>query len=143
MLDTHAFVKTLTGAGMPEAQAEAVTSLVRQAREDRLAELATKADLRDLATKADLRDFATKADLRDFATKADLAEARAEIGSVRTEVGSVRTEIGEAEARLRVVIAETKSELLKWMVGMVGGAVVINAMTVVGAMVALLKLTAH
>jgi hypothetical protein len=64
--NTHAFVKRLTAAGMPEAQAEALADELRPLVEDRLA---TKDDLANLGTKIDL------ADLRD-ATKMDLAEAK-------------------------------------------------------------------
>ena len=56
--DTHAFVKELTAAGFSEPQAEAVTSLVRRAREVELADVATKSDIallrNEMATKADL-----------------------------------------------------------------------------------------
>lgn len=45
-IDAHAFIKRLTAAGMPEAQAEAVTSLVKEAQDGAAGELATKADLR-------------------------------------------------------------------------------------------------
>lgn len=45
-IDTHAFIKRLTAVGMPEAQAEAVTSLVKEAQDSAAGELATKADLR-------------------------------------------------------------------------------------------------
>jgi hypothetical protein len=105
-LDTHAFVKSLTASGMPEAQAEAVTDLVRQARESDVAELATKADLASGIAMVDRR-------------------------------------VTEAEGRLTATIAETKTDLLKWTIGMVGGAVLFNAVTVVGAMLALLRMTAH
>jgi hypothetical protein len=91
--DTLSSVKTLTGAGMPEAQAEAITTLLREAHERTFGTLATKADLAFLATKADL--------------------------------------------------AETKADILKWMIGMIGGAVVVNAMTVIGAMLALIRLVGH
>ena len=43
--DTHAFIKRLTAAGMPEAQAEAVTDTVKEARETDLERLSTKTDL--------------------------------------------------------------------------------------------------
>jgi len=46
--DTHAFVKKLTGAGMPEAQAEIIASERAAMIEDRLA---SKRDLTDLETK--------------------------------------------------------------------------------------------
>ena len=48
--DTHAFIKRLTFAGMPEPQAEAVTAMVNEAREIDLANLATKADIQALRT---------------------------------------------------------------------------------------------
>jgi hypothetical protein len=44
--DTHKFVKTLEAAGVPEPQAEAFSTAVRESHE--AAELATKADLREL-----------------------------------------------------------------------------------------------
>jgi hypothetical protein len=68
--DTHSSVKTLTAAGMPEAQAEAVTELIKLSREADLSGLATKADLAQV--KADLAQL--KADLRG-----DLAETKADI----------------------------------------------------------------
>lgn len=57
--DTHAFVKRLTTAGMPESQAEAVTTLVKEAQAGIPDGMATKADItevrRDLAeTKVDI-----------------------------------------------------------------------------------------
>ena len=88
-LDTHKAVKTLTGAGFPEHQAEALIGVVGEERENS----ATNADIaaihadlanirEDMATKADLAavrgDMATKADLaavrEDMAAKADLRE---------------------------------------------------------------------
>lgn len=47
--DTHKFIKTLEAAGLPEAQAEAISIAVRDAHET--AEVATKADIRDLESK--------------------------------------------------------------------------------------------
>ena len=69
VFDTHAFVKRLTAAGMPEAQAEALADELTPLIEDRLA---TKDDLASLATKADV-----KAEIAD--TKAAIADAKAEI----------------------------------------------------------------
>ena len=43
--DTHAFIKRLTAAGMPEPQAEAVTDMVKTARDSDFEALATKTDL--------------------------------------------------------------------------------------------------
>jgi len=68
--DTHSSVKTLTAAGMPEAQAEAVTEQIKRSRGADLSGLATKADLAQV--KADLAQL--KADLQR-----DLAETKADI----------------------------------------------------------------
>ena len=120
-LDTHAFVKTLTAAGMPEAQAEAVTTLVTAAREADTAQLVTKADLQ--ITAAELK-----------------AEFKAEL---QREIGGVKTELQHESSSLRAELAATRSDLLKWMIGLVLGAVLLNVMTVVGAMVALIKVLGH
>jgi hypothetical protein len=58
LFNTHAFVKRLTAAGMPEAQAEALADELTPLIDERLA---TKDDLANLATKADLAEV--KADL--------------------------------------------------------------------------------
>jgi hypothetical protein len=80
VFNTHAFVKRLTAAGMPEAQAEALADELTPLIDERLA---TKDDLANLATKADLADLktVTKADLADLksATRADLAEVKADL----------------------------------------------------------------
>ena len=77
MFDTHAFVKELTQAGMPEQQAEVLarsqTTLIDE-------KLATKEDLKkqELATKRDLKELeqAMKTDLKELeqAMKTDLKE---------------------------------------------------------------------
>src|SRR6516162_5258474 len=92
-------VKILTADGMPETQAEAVATLLRDAHETTLGTLANKTDLTE--------------------TKAEILLA------------------------IKVDLAETKADILKWMIGMIGGAVVVNAMTVIGAMLALIRLVGH
>jgi hypothetical protein len=51
LFDSYAFVKRLTAAGMPEAQAEVLADEQIRLIDERLA---TKADLAPLATKAEL-----------------------------------------------------------------------------------------
>ena len=51
--DTHKFVKTLENAGLPEAQAEAISAAVRDAHES--AEVASKADLRELELRLTIK----------------------------------------------------------------------------------------
>jgi hypothetical protein len=76
LFDTHAFVKRLTAAGMPEAQAEVLADEQARLIDERLA---TKADIAGLAAAMDslaakLEGFATKESV-----KADLAEAKSDI----------------------------------------------------------------
>ena len=73
-VDTHKAVKTLTGAGFSETQAEALIETMGDSRDA----LATKADVQELAhsTSADIQDLAqsTSADMQDLAqtTSADM-----------------------------------------------------------------------
>ena len=75
-VDTHKAVKTLTGAGFSETQAEALIETMGDSRDA----LATKADVQELAqtTSADIQDLArtTKADIQDLARtiKADIQD---------------------------------------------------------------------
>ncbi|MEI6987344.1 MAG: hypothetical protein WCK65_14575, partial [Rhodospirillaceae bacterium] len=43
--DTHVFIKRLIATGMPEPQAETVTTLVREAQDGATGDLATKSDI--------------------------------------------------------------------------------------------------
>ncbi len=54
--DTHKFVRRLTAAGIPEAQAEALSDAFRDAQRE--AELATKQDIELL--KRDIKELETK-----------------------------------------------------------------------------------
>jgi hypothetical protein len=79
-LDTHQTVKDLTAAGFTDAQAEAVTSALRQVQQIDLSDLATKADLtREIA--AIRAEMATKTDLAVFRAEleAKMAEHKAEL----------------------------------------------------------------
>ena len=91
-IDTHKAVKTLTGAGFSETQAEALIETMGDSRDV----LATKADMQELAhmTSADMQELAraTKADMQELAqtTKADIAAVRADF----------KTELKDLELRL-------------------------------------------
>ena len=77
MFDTHAFVKELTQAGMPEAQAEVLARNQAALIDEKLA---TKEDIKrlELATKEDIKrlELATKKDLEKLETcfKRDMKE---------------------------------------------------------------------
>ncbi|HEY1299406.1 MAG TPA: hypothetical protein VGF07_02855 [Stellaceae bacterium] len=108
--DTHSAVKTLTAAGMSEAQAEAVTELLKLSRD---------ADFGALATKADLQR---------------------EITALRSDL---QREIAELRSDLQREIAESKADTLKWVFGMIAGAVVINIIAIFGAMLAAVRILGH
>ena len=58
IFDTHAFIKRLVAAGMPEPQAKTVTALVREARDGTSADAATGGDLARIETllRGDIRE---------------------------------------------------------------------------------------
>jgi hypothetical protein len=130
--DTLVQAKRLREAGFDEKQAEALTTVLRDAVKpfDTL-ELATKADLAALsvATKADLAalSVATKADIT--ALKADL---KADLAALKAEVAT--------KSELAAEVAALKADLLQSVIGLVLGAVVLNAFVVIGSIFGLLKL---
>jgi len=97
--DTHAFVKRLTAAGVPESQAEVQAEALAEIA---LAQLATKDDLANMEQrlKAEI-----KAEIR-----AEIGGVKAEIGSVKAEIGGIRTEMRELELR----IAERLRQQMLW-----------------------------
>ncbi len=107
--DTDWSIKTLTAAGMPEAQAQVVTALLGQSHDIGLGTLAAKSDVAE--TRADLLH--------------DIVDTRADL--IQTKVDLLRS------------LAETRAEIRKWMIGMIGGAVVINTVTVIGVMLVLIR----
>jgi hypothetical protein len=197
--DTLVQAKRLREAGFDENQAEALTTVLRDAvKPFDTSELATKADLAALsvatkadisglkddlaalsvaikadisrlkddlaalsiATKADIAalnadlaalkaDVATKADLAalkaDIATKADLAALKADVATkadlavLKAEVAT-KSELSALKADIKADLAALKADLLQWVIGLVLGAVVLNAFVVIGSIFGLLKL---
>ena len=97
--DTHAFVKRLTRAGMPEDQAEIIAR--GQARRDE--HLATQPDLKalELTLKNDLEKV--RAEL-----KHDLEKVRAELETVKAEL---KNDIETVRAELETVKIELKRDM--------------------------------
>ena len=81
-LDTLEISKRLRGAGFSESQAEVMTGVLRDAREEDLSQLATKADLAQL-----------RAELSQLATRAEFADLRAEFADLRTEFTALRSDM--------------------------------------------------
>jgi multidrug resistance efflux pump len=136
VFDTHAFVKRLTAAGMPEAQAEVLADEQVRLIDDRLA---TKEDIAKLqaATREDIArvhediaklQAATKEDIAKLqaATKEDIAKLQA----------STKTDLREMELKIDAKLESAKSEIVKWMFGTIG----FQTIVVVGAVVALARL---
>jgi Sec-independent protein translocase protein TatA len=92
-IDAHGYVKALTAAGVPAAQAEAH---VEALRDKVLPELATKQDLRELGS----------------GLRKELSEFRSELRTEMSELKSeLRTDMGEIKSELRAEMTELKSEL--------------------------------
>ena len=122
--DTHAAVRRLTEAGIPEPQAEAV---VREQTHILEHNLATKADIETLRQETRAEIAAVRADIETLRqeTKASIEtlrqETEAEIAAVRADVEKLRLETKADIERLRqetkAGIEVAKTELIKWMVG--------------------------
>lgn len=115
-LDTHAVVKELKAAGFTDEQAEAVTKVVRQAQD---------VDLSSLATKIDLA-----------AVKGEIAGSRAEMAAMKIEL---KGDIAILRSDFEKNLAETKADILKWMISAIG----IQTVIIVGAVLALTRLAQH
>ena len=78
--DTHAFIKRLIAAGMPEPQAETVTALVKEAQDASCGDLVSKADI--MALRSDIRvELAdTKAEIMKWTIGLALAQVGLLIG---------------------------------------------------------------
>ena len=93
-LDTLQTMKRLKEAGFNEAQAEAMTEVLRESREGTIADLATKADIAEL--KSEIDKFA--------------AETRTEFAAVRSEMALLRQEFEAKFASLEARIAGSEAK---------------------------------
>jgi len=87
--DTHEFIKELKNAGFSEQQAEAITKLQKTAISTTLEQAKHDYQFDDLATKRDLKELELKVDAG----------------------------IRELELKVAKDIAESKAELVRWVVG--------------------------
>jgi DNA-binding transcriptional MerR regulator len=94
--DTHEFVKRLRESGLSEAQAEVITDLQRQASAAAVDQARQDYHLDDIATKRDLKET-------EAALKRDVKELEYKIEVLRAET--------------KQSLAETKAELIRWVVG--------------------------
>jgi hypothetical protein len=94
-LDTLQTAKRLKEAGFSDAQAEAMTEVLREAREGTIADLATKADLERLGntTTAELATLKSQLDRFAAETKAEFAAVRSEMAMLRQELEILRRDM--------------------------------------------------
>jgi hypothetical protein len=123
--------KDFVGAGMPDAQAEAIIRAIRSSNENAVKDLSTRADLNNtrIILKADIQEVRTelKAEIQEVRAelKAEIQEVRAELkadiqevrAELKADIQEVRTEIQEVRAELKVEIGTAKHELIKWITG--------------------------
>jgi hypothetical protein len=95
-LDTYALVTKLKESGVPEQQAAAQVETITKAIDSALGQARHDYQLDDLATKRDLKELEVKLESR-------IKETELKIELVRSE--------------LKRDLAETKAELVRWVVG--------------------------
>lgn len=105
--DTHQFVCELRNAGLPDAQAEAITRLQQQAVAATLEQAKHDYQLDELATRRDLDVLRTDVEALRAELKRDIEASRHEL----------KKDIEILRAETRQNIAETKAELIRWVVG--------------------------
>ena len=113
-LDTLAIAGKLKAAEFSKAQAEAMTLVMRDAREEQLSQLATKSDL----------------DVLRLATKADISDLGRDIEVLRRDIDS---QSNEQELRLVARIEAGKAETIEWVLSAIG----FQALVTVAAVAAL------
>ncbi len=119
--DTHAYVKRLVAAGMPEAQAEVQAEALSEVI---LAQLATKDDLRQAVAELERKIDGVRSELGG-----EMREMRGEMRAMRGELGG---EMRELELRLKAHIESELRKQILWFFTL--------QVALIGAVIAILKL---
>lgn len=123
-IDTLAIAGKLKAAGFSDAQAEAMSFILRDAREVELSQLATKADLAILATSSDLAALAAATDRAALSAANDLAAVTAANDrtalAAANDLAALAAELRALELRLEVKIEVGKAETIKWVLLAIG-----------------------
>jgi uncharacterized protein with PIN domain len=119
-IDTLAVSKDLKAAGFSEEQAEALTRVVSRAQD---------VDLTHLATREEQAAIRMEVEALRQSTKADIEALRQ---STKSDAEAIRQST-------RADIADLKSELLKWIIGLFG----VQTIAVIGALIALTRVLAR
>jgi len=135
LFDTLRVSRTLRDKGhfTPE-QAESLAEALGEATQG---DLATKADL--AAVRADLAGV--KAELKNDITELRM-QLKGDIAGLRTElkgdIAGLRTELKGDIGEVRTKIAETKTDILKWIIGAIG----FQTIVILGALISLARIYA-
>jgi hypothetical protein len=114
VFDTLKLARRLEKAGMPAPQAEGFAEALSDVM---TTELATKSDLKDLRGWATAEFADVRGEMR--AEFADIrGEMRAEFADIRREMRTGFAEVRTEFARLRMEMAQSKTETIRWMVGL-------------------------
>jgi len=135
--DTYRVVKRLREAGFDERQAEAVTTAIQDSVTVDLSNLVTKDHFDERMKGVDEHLKAFEARLEDRVTKVHLDER------MKSLEARLEERMDHREARLVAKIAESKADTLKAVMGMISGSVAINVLTILGSMLALVKMLGH
>ena len=102
LFDTHAHIRALTGAGMPEAQAEAVVRLQVDVLQRHIV---TKADA--AAIRRDIADQRTWSEAEFGTLKTDVAALKTDVAALKTDVAALKTDV----AALKTDVAALKTDV--------------------------------
>jgi DNA anti-recombination protein RmuC len=143
-IDTLKVARRLREAGFTEPQAEAVVEAVRESTEE--GDIATKHDLRLLSTELRAEIAALRAEMT-AEIAALRAEMTAEIAALRAEMtaefAAVRGEMREMEQRLIARIEASNAASMNRVVAMILGTLLVNVVTILGAVFAAVRLLEH
>ena len=123
MLDTHAVARSLTDAEFTPAQADAITSAVRQAAEhgDHVTSDQFTAGLAEVRTQ--IAEVRTKIAALGTRLSTQIAEVRTEIAALdtrfSTQIANLDTRLSTQIGAVRTEIANLETRLIRWMVGTV------------------------
>lgn len=98
--DTYDFVKRLKGVGFSEEQAETITDLQKATTNNTLDQVRHEYDLDHLATKRDIKEIELK-----------IESVRAEL---KKDIELVKSELKRDIEIVRKEMAETKTDLVRW-----------------------------
>jgi stress response protein YsnF len=137
-MSTNAAFK-LQDAGFTRQQVEALSEFTDT-------QAASKADLQASEHRLETIITAVRSDLdaSEHRLETKIADVKASLEAKISAVqASLDSKIVAVQAGLETKIEAAKADTLKWIIGLILGGVVINALTIVGAMLSLFKALGH